>query len=279
MTNARRMVLMVPLMLCAWAPAAPAVTIVTEFIGGAPPANAAGAGNIVDIVQAAARIWESAYADSFTVRIHYGWAPLDSAGTHTLLEQGGAPNRELVGLILFDNSGAVPFYLDPTPEANEEYRRLTKEYQDLGGGFVNVARLFSHPTGEAAGRVDLLTVALHEIGHALGMCNANLSYLDGSRPGVLVIADRLPFAGTAIPLAVNGAGVTSHIDAARVTYGAVMAGVCGDERRLPSGLDILANAQISGFEILTLDAEPAASARPADVRSARPGTALRGDRR
>lgn len=279
MKNARRMVLTVPLLLCAWATAAPAVTIVTEFIGGAPPANAAGAGNLADIVQTAARIWESAYADSFTVRIHYGWAPLDAAGTHTLLEQGGAPNRELVGLILFDNSGAVSFYLDPTPEANEEFRRFTKEYQDLGGGFINVARLFSNPAGEAVGRVDLLTVALHEIGHALGMCNANLSYVDGSRPGVLVIGDPLPFAGTAIPLAFNGAGVTSHIDAARVTYGAVMAGVCGDERRLPSGLDILANAWISGFEILALDAEPAAPARPADVRSTRPGTALRGDRR
>ncbi len=82
-----------------------------------------------------------------------------------------------------------------------------------------------------------------------------------------------------VPLAINGSGVTSHIDAVRVTYGAVMAGVCGDERRLPSGLDILANAQISGFEIAVLDGESVAAARPADVRSARPGTMVRGDPR
>jgi hypothetical protein len=234
-------------------PNASAVTIIADFIGGSPPPNAAGAGNLIDIFDSAARRWESAYSDSFAIRLHFGWAPLGSAGTHTLIEQGGTPNREMVGLILFDNSGAVCFYMDPSPDSNEEYRRLTKEYQDLGGGLVNVAQVFSNPAGDAAGHTDLLTVALHELGHALGMCNANLTYIEGSRLGAIVVAGDHPFAGTVIPLAFNNAGVTSHIDPTRVIYGSVMAGICSDERRIPSALDILANAQISGFEISNLD--------------------------
>jgi hypothetical protein len=110
------------------------------------------------------------------------------------------PNREITGIILFDNSGSVKFYLDPTPESNEEYRRRTEEYQDLGGGMINVARLYSAPTGEAAGHTDLLSVALHEIGHALGMSAANLSFIQNAQRGTIRISDALPSAGTIIPL-------------------------------------------------------------------------------
>lgn len=230
-------------------PHAAALDIVTNYLGGNPPANAVGGGNIADIVNAAARIWASAYADTATVTIHYGWASLGDAGTHTLIRQGGTPNREIEGIILFDNSGASSFYLDPTPNDNEEYRRRTEEYQNLGGGFVNVARLFSSPTGAAAGHIDLLSVALHEIGHAMGMCAGNAAFVAEAGAGVIGLADGFPYEGTVIPLASTNAGITSHFDATQVTYGALMSGISADERRLPSTLDIVANARISGYEI------------------------------
>jgi hypothetical protein len=238
------------LLLIFHTPDASAVTIVTRFLDGSAPANAAGGGNLADIVNTSVRMWESAYADRFTMTIYFGWAPIGDAGTHTVVEQGGLPNRETVGLILFDNSGSVPFYLDPTPDSNEEYAIRNDEFQNLGGGLLNVARVFSNPIGSAGGPTDLLSVAVHEIGHALGMSTGNASF--ASSKGFVTIAGVLPYSGTVVPLASNYAGFTSHIDPLLVSYGAVMQGISSDERRIPSALDILINAQISGFEVLTM---------------------------
>jgi len=247
--------MMALIFVSAFAPHASATTIITEFIGGRAPDDAVGGGNLVDIFNTAAQIWESAYQDSFTLHLYFGWDSIGTAGNHTLMEQDVELQREIAGVILFDNTGSVSFYLDPTPDLNEEYQRITMEYQNLGGGFINVARLFSYPDGDARDRTDLLTVALHEIGHALGISNANLSFLDLSRDGALTIGGDLPFAGTVIPLAMNKAGVTSHFDPIQVIYGSVMSGVCANERRIPSALDILANAHISGFRFPILDPE------------------------
>ena len=58
-----------------YAPDASAVTVVTNFIGGTPPANASGGGNLTEIFNAAARMWQSAYADPITITLQF-----DSAG-------------------------------------------------------------------------------------------------------------------------------------------------------------------------------------------------------
>lgn len=229
-----------------------ALTIVTRFIGGTPPANASGSGKLASIVNAAARMWESAYSDPVTITLDYGWASIDDAGNHIALGFNEEGNREIAGMLLFDNSGATPFYLDPTPYSNDEYAESREEHQDFGGGLLNVARIFTQPTGDAAGYVDLLSVVLHEIGHAMGMSIGNHAFAFQSTNGVILFSDRLPFAGTVVPLASNNTGFISHFDVREVAYGSLMSGINADERRMPSELDILANAQISGYTILSL---------------------------
>jgi hypothetical protein len=252
---------------------ASALTIVTRSIGGTAPANAVGGGNLSDIVNTAARIWESAYSDPIVVTLNYGWAQIGDAGTHTLQEID-AQGREVAGTILFDNSNSVSFYLDPTPDSNEEYRLRTEESQDFGSGPMNASRIFSDPTGDAAGHIDLLSVVLHEIGHALGLSNANPSFVRQSAQGLIYITGDYPFAGAAIPMAYNNSGIIPHFDPSETVYGSVMSGVNGDERRMPSELDVLADAQVSGFTIAAMDPEQASQWTIGDLRGL---PKLRGD--
>ena len=244
------------------------LTIIRDFWGGTPATNVVGGGNLEAIFNAAADYWELAILDEHVVTLHYGWAPLEgSNGVHYLNAQSGTPNRETEGTIYWDNDGSAAgeWYLDPTPYEHEEYRSMRETGADLGGGAMSVARYYYDPVGEAAGRLDLLMQLMHEIGHALGMSINHISWQQESRDRDIDVTAPRPFAGSVLPLATNINGVTSHLDVEVLPYGALFTGGNSDERRIPSAIDILANAQVSQFTKLNLDLKPVLQLRRSEA--------------
>ncbi len=252
-------VLLTTLVVTALPRPASGLVIIRNFVGGQPGTNDVGTGNLIDIFNTAADIWETAIRDPHVVTLNYGWGP-SGGGEHTLNRQGGTPPRELEGTIWANNDndpGHNHYFLDPTPRQNEEYGALVETNANFGTGLINAARYYTNPRGDAASfyHVDLLTVMLHEIGHSLGLSMAYSRFVSETTDFDIDVTAPRPFAGAVIKLSTNLFGVTGHIESP--VYGTLMSGCNPRERRLPSGIDILANAQLSQFTSINLPLAPA----------------------
>lgn len=211
----------------------------------AAPGGNTGAGNIQSVVQAAAAYWESAFADDFELNVEYGWFPRDSSvASHRFVSGGGNPYRQTAATIAFDSDGTTDWFLDSTPFAAEEFGSFTEIARNFGGGVMTTGLVFNQATGDALER-DLLSTAMHEIGHALGLSSGNLSFSAERGDDDVDVTSPRPFAGAEIPLL----GSSAHIDLSNALMNSERdSGV----RRLASEADILANAQISRFEEVNL---------------------------
>ena len=196
---------------------ASSVIIIRNFLGGTPPTNSIGGGNIEVCVNLVADEFELMYpGDDYTLIVDYEWYP-NGGATHELIEQGGTPNRETHARIRFNNDGIDGHFswdIDPAPWLNKGQTNVYEEWvEGLGGGIINASRMYVWNTNQwnpTDSHCDFMSTVRHEFGHAIGPSYGNWSFQDQSVDRSIHITNGL-YAGMVLPLKTNYYGVVSHI--------------------------------------------------------------------
>ena len=183
-------VLIVGVFIIAMSPqAARAVSFVISYDSGqsdAPSYDSNGDG-LLSMIQTAASMHSNIFEDTETITVNCWWEDLSGStkGGHELVAQDGS-GREIEMNVRLDSrleDGTWrEWFIDPTPFANEEFNMSQTLYRDLippnpstyfSGSvpdLLETAYVGSAITGtDADGKYDALTVALHEVGHGMGM--------------------------------------------------------------------------------------------------------------
>lgn len=211
---------------------------------------------------------EQRYQDIFedndhTITINFWWEDLPTLlGQHTLVSQtGGNNSRETEANIRFDtrtgNGGAFRnYFFDPTPGNDTEFNMGQVLFRDLtgteqGNFFTGtVPSVFEvgysgNPTAgsPAAGLIDTLSLAFHEVGHALGMSSSNDATVNETGDGFYDF-NSIWVGGNSMGASIftGGSDSLGHLDNDEgLMFGGGL-GLTGGGRVLPSATDILSMA-------------------------------------
>jgi len=161
--------------LLAASPAFAGLKIRLVSLPGIEPIGVVGGGNLQEIFKVAAEMWEEVFKNvngNWETTIEFGWANLATAFYAKVEDEisvGGNPPRITRARIVLNNHqfDRPDFFADPTPRDNKEYREISSRLHDEVQ--LNVGRVFTDGTGDAAESIDLLTLAVHEMGHALAL--------------------------------------------------------------------------------------------------------------
>jgi hypothetical protein len=224
-----------------------------------PSPNMIGGGNITTIFNQAVAYWEMAFPDpaqTWTLDLTYNWGVLgeDQVARLTPLTVGGSPNRILTGSITFNHvdSDQFSWFADPNPGMmtnNPAFTigpTVTNQSVDASSGTVELNTGLTYqaaPESPAYGRSDLLTIAMHEIGHGMGLLFNPSPPNDPPdwepiHPLIITEAVSSHYAGTEI---FTWAG--EHLFTPSLMESATLTGT----RVFPSSNDILAMAEISQY--------------------------------
>ena len=241
-----------------------AINIVLTFddTNSLTPAFDSDGSQLTAIMQAAADYWEGIILDTQTINVTYFWDDLNdpSIGNHNGTAFSGSVETGMT--LRFDtqnNAGtARNWYFDPDPTTHTEFNLQPTLYRDLnaanqvGGASAwykgNPQDFFE--VSMQGGWVDtnlgghLFSVAVHEIGHGLGMTGSNPASVTQTNDLDYDLPTSLTDGQT---IAVNTAGTSANARAHIAPTNALMFTGNQAGRTLPSYSDVLAMASVSGW--------------------------------
>lgn len=236
-----------------------------------------------NVIQTAANYWTNAFANSSSSRafatngritqdITVGWQ--SHAGS--TLATGGTSfsgNGAFAGGSLnFDNDGSSLFYVDANPTNNSEWLQSSQRNMSFNAVNMNVERVFFDASGLARTNNDLLSVSIHEIGHALGFLSGYPGFSGNITSGpfnnaqIPVAGGHTNFqilspAGGQFPYNPGGGSFNQFLYNPNVMGPSLVTGV----RSTLTEVDIAIMAQTLGFDMNTVNFNPTAVPEPSSI--------------
>lgn len=242
--------------------------------------------DLTNIMSAAADIWSDIIKGDFEIRVHYQYDDIDAAATtgtylwitHGYDTNGNGVDDEWVDRVYNLRIKVNPdldWFVDPTPTVNEEfdppvqvlYRDMSTEDQNQAYDHSSPGRTppdllesayHMAPTsgGPAAGKEDMLTVLLHELGHTVGYNDPSNDVDSPYRLEQNMVWDYSVFAHSESG---QGDQNANHINTplAVMSYDRLMG-----HRHLPSATDVLVPAKFCHWTAIDMPRKDFVDVRP-----------------